>query len=118
MRDKKAANPKPKEISKTEVKRRVKEIKKTVEKKEAEKINTIYEEVVVEPKLKAAAPKSVAAQPAFKDILDVKTYYKTKYRNKYGVSKAPPPPPEPEYEEPEYDQRELLRQAMNSVRFF
>lgn len=107
---------KPKEVSVAQRKAKAREIKREVEKKEAEKIDQLYEEVVVKPKQKQqiAAPKPVAAPPAFKDILDVKSYYKNKYKTKYGKA----PPPEREHHKPEYDRRKLLRRAMDSIEFF
>jgi hypothetical protein len=116
MREKKNNNPKPKELSLTEARRKAKEIKQTVEKREIEKVNKIYKEVVVKPKQRIAVPPPpppAAAPPSFRDIIDVKTFYKSKYKAKYQPKQPILAP-----EDSTHDRRELLRQAMDSFTFF
>jgi hypothetical protein len=88
---KKSKPPSKKEYSKTVMKQKAKEIQREVVKQEAKKIDKLYEEVVEKkskPQLKPAAspPPPTVAPPSFRDMMDIKSYYKKKYKSKYGAT--------------------------------
>jgi hypothetical protein len=87
-------------------------IKKEKEKEKSERVNKEYEETVEKPK-KVVSHVDKPEPVHFKDLLDVKTYYKNKYKKKY----SPHVIQEESKPEPQIDHNELMRRAMNSVRF-